>query len=205
MRKVSTEEMVEFFLYATEINSLVANARSRRLNRLIKVITANDLSNINLVGDATFRNALSAASKKATALYPNLASQTLLLNLPKILSALVKLFKPLFPPAVQAKLKFEQVGELVARVGLGQPLRCVGCCGSYVHNGDGDELAGVLYSGSAEGGERPSGAREAGKPRAREVHPGSPRAYAAKVGSMGVPVLSWGGCIVAQHEHAADG
>jgi len=31
-----------------------------------------------------------------------------LLNLPKLLNALVKLFKPLFPPVVAARIKFEQ-------------------------------------------------------------------------------------------------
>lgn len=59
-------------------------------------------------GDATFRNALSASSKQANSLYPNLAGPTLLLNLPPLLGALVKVFKPLFPEAVQKKLKFEQ-------------------------------------------------------------------------------------------------
>ncbi len=37
---------------------------------------------------------------------------TLLLNLPRVMSALVKLFTPLFPPEINARLKFER-GPLV--------------------------------------------------------------------------------------------
>jgi hypothetical protein len=37
---------------------------------------------------------------------------TLLLNLPRLMSALVKLFTPLFPPEINARLKFER-GPLV--------------------------------------------------------------------------------------------
>lgn len=60
-------------------------------------------------GDASFRKALAEASKKSNQLYPFLAGPTLLLNLPRLLGALVKVFKPLFPATVQKKLKFEQV------------------------------------------------------------------------------------------------
>uniref|UniRef100_A0A7S2WAI5 CRAL-TRIO domain-containing protein n=1 Tax=Rhizochromulina marina TaxID=1034831 RepID=A0A7S2WAI5_9STRA len=108
MSQVTPEEMVDFFLYCTEVNWQVLNARSDRMGRLCKVVTANDLSGIDLFGDATFRKALSASSKQGNALYPSLTGPTLLLNLPKLLGALVKVFKPLFPPAVQKKLKFEQ-------------------------------------------------------------------------------------------------
>jgi hypothetical protein len=41
-------------------------------------------------------------------MYPELNGPTLLLNLPRLVSALVKLFTPLFPPEVQARLKFER-------------------------------------------------------------------------------------------------
>lgn len=53
MAAVSSEQMVEFFLYATEINALVAAERTRRSGRLTRVITANDLSGINLLGIAS--------------------------------------------------------------------------------------------------------------------------------------------------------
>jgi hypothetical protein len=105
----STDNLVDFFLYCKEINALVANDRSLDQNRLVAVITVNDLNGLKLLGgDATFRQALSAASKKANNLYPALAGPTLLLNLPVLLSALVKLFTPLFPPEVNARLKFER-------------------------------------------------------------------------------------------------
>jgi hypothetical protein len=105
---VTTDELVEFFLYVKEIHSLVANQRSLETDRLLRVVTANDLTNVPLVGgSAEFRQALSRSSKLASSLYPsNLSGPTLLLNLPKLLSALVKLFTPLFPPAVNARLKF---------------------------------------------------------------------------------------------------
>jgi hypothetical protein len=105
----SVDNLVDFFLYCKEINALVANNRSMDQNRLVTVITVNDLNGLKLIGgDATFRQALSAASKKANDLYPALAGPTLLLNLPFLLSALVKLFTPLFPPEVNARLKFER-------------------------------------------------------------------------------------------------
>mmetsp|Transcript_27363 Transcript_27363/g.78850 ORF Transcript_27363/g.78850 Transcript_27363/m.78850 type:complete len:297 (-) Transcript_27363:139-1029(-) len=109
MSSVSTEEMVDFFLYCKEMNALVANDRSLEMDKLLYVITANDLGGLKLIGgDATFRKALSDASKQANKLYPALNGPTLLLNLPRLLSALVKLFTPLFPPEVNARLKFER-------------------------------------------------------------------------------------------------
>lgn len=105
----SVDSLVDFFLYCKEVNALVANDQSLDQNRLVTVITVNDLNGLQLIGgDATFRQALSAASKKANNLYPALAGPTLLLNLPFLLSALVKLFTPLFPPEVRARLKFER-------------------------------------------------------------------------------------------------
>ena len=86
--------MIDFFLYSKEVNALVANARTKATGRLTKIITANDLQGIDLFGDKTFRTALSASSKKANGLgYSALAGPTLLLNLPKLLGALVKIFK----------------------------------------------------------------------------------------------------------------
>jgi hypothetical protein len=109
MASVSVDEMVEFFLYCKELNSLVANDRSLDMDKLVYVITANDLGGLKLIGgDATFRSALGVASKQANSLYPELNGPTLLLNLPRLVSALVKLFTPLFPPEVNARLKFER-------------------------------------------------------------------------------------------------
>lgn len=105
----SVDELVDFFLYCREVNALVANDRSIMVDRLLSVITVNDLDGVKLIGgDATFRQALSTASKQANGLYPALAGPSLILNLPRLVSALVKLFTPLFPPEVQKRLKFER-------------------------------------------------------------------------------------------------
>lgn len=110
MSGLTEDELVEFFLYTKEVHRLVCDARSRSTGRLNRVITANDLSGLGLFsmgGESKFRNALSASSKQAADFFPGIAGPTLLLNLPKLLSALVSLFKPLFPPAVQARIRFE--------------------------------------------------------------------------------------------------
>ena len=110
MKAVTVDQMVEFFLYAKEVNALVADQRSLRGNQLHNIVTCNDLSGVKLVGgSADFRQALSQSSNKASSVYPpNLAGPTLLLNLPVLLSALVKLFTPLFSQAVKERLKFQQ-------------------------------------------------------------------------------------------------
>ena len=109
MREISVEDIVDFFLYTKEVNAIVSNMRSLQSDRLIKVLTANDLSGVKLIGgDATFRKAIGLASTKANQLYPNLNGPTFLLNLPKLVSALVKLFTPLFPEEVNRRLKFAQ-------------------------------------------------------------------------------------------------
>merc|ERR1711935_915137 len=97
MSKVSVDQVVDFFLYAKEVHSLVANARSKQSGRLCNVIFANDLT---------------ASSKSFEKLYPGLAGPTMILNLPFILQAFVGLFKPLFPKSVQARLKFTQAPVL---------------------------------------------------------------------------------------------
>mmetsp|Transcript_28901 Transcript_28901/g.42842 ORF Transcript_28901/g.42842 Transcript_28901/m.42842 type:complete len:304 (+) Transcript_28901:36-947(+) len=122
MTKISVEDMADFFLYCKEVNSIVANKRSLSSDRLVTIITANDLSGVSLFGDATFRKALSAGSKKASTLYPSLNGPTLLLNLPKLLGGLVKLFTPLFSAEVRKKLRFEQgplkdIGDLTDIMG----------------------------------------------------------------------------------------
>ena len=119
MSKISVEELVTFFLYSKEIIALAANDRSLKDDSMAYVLTVNDLSGLKLIGgDASFRSALGDSSKQANELYPALGGPTLLLNLPKLVSAIVKLFTPLFPEKVRKRIKFEQgplkdVGNLV--------------------------------------------------------------------------------------------
>ena len=109
MSELTLEQLTEFFLYVKEVNAIVANMRSLSSDKLVTVTTANDLNGVKLIGgDATFRKALSASSTKANELYPSLNGPTFLLNLPKLLGALVKLFTPLFPEEVRQRLKFER-------------------------------------------------------------------------------------------------
>mmetsp|Transcript_49661 Transcript_49661/g.56178 ORF Transcript_49661/g.56178 Transcript_49661/m.56178 type:complete len:130 (+) Transcript_49661:423-812(+) len=97
MSLIDVDGLVDFFIYSKEIISLAANDRSLTNDKLAYVLTVNDLNGLKLIGgDATFRNALSTSSKKATELYPALGGPTLLLNLPRLVSALVKVFTPLF-------------------------------------------------------------------------------------------------------------
>ena len=110
MSAVTTDQMIDFFLFCKEVHCLVVNQRSATADRLLAVLTANDLTGVQLVGgSADFRNALSASSRQAAAVYPaSTAGPTLLLNLPTVLSALVKLFTPLFPAVVKERLRFAQ-------------------------------------------------------------------------------------------------
>ena len=108
MSAVSVEELADFFLYAKAINERACASLSKRTGALATVTTVNDLAGVDLLGDASFRNALSAASKKGDAFFPGLSGPTVLLNLPRLLGALVKLFTPLFPESVRAKLRFER-------------------------------------------------------------------------------------------------
>mmetsp|Transcript_15779 Transcript_15779/g.19225 ORF Transcript_15779/g.19225 Transcript_15779/m.19225 type:complete len:297 (+) Transcript_15779:41-931(+) len=140
MSKIDSDQLVEFFLYCKEVNSIVADLRSAQTDRLVTVVVMNDLSGVKLLGDATFRNALSASSKQATDLYPALNGPTMLVNLPRLLGALVKLFTPLFPEAVRKKIKFER-----------GPLQGVDDLQEILQGGSGreklmDELDQLLYS-----------------------------------------------------------
>ena len=107
MNAISVENLAHFFLYTKEVNAAVANQRSIGSDRLVCVCTANDLSGVKVIGgSAEFRKALSAASQRGNELYPNLSGPSLLLNLPRLLTALVKIFTPLFPEEVRKKIKF---------------------------------------------------------------------------------------------------
>lgn len=109
MSKISVEDLITFFLYSKEIVALAANDRSLKDDKMTYVLTVNDLSGLKLIGgDASFRSALGDSSKQANELYPALGGPTLLLNLPRLVSALVKLFTPLFPEKVRERIKFEQ-------------------------------------------------------------------------------------------------
>lgn len=108
MKEVSEDELVEFFIYSREVNSQIADARTRASGRLIRLIAANDLTGVSSFPDPAFQAALTRSSKEAVTLYPGTAGPTVLLNLPWIARQLVKLLTPLFPGAVREKLKFAQ-------------------------------------------------------------------------------------------------
>merc|ERR1711990_1053742 len=63
MTRVSVDQVVEFFLYAKEVHSLVANARSKQSGRLCNVIFANDITGTRKAPDAQFSKALTASPK----------------------------------------------------------------------------------------------------------------------------------------------
>lgn len=106
MNTVSVKQMGEFFMYVKEIHNLVANARTLQQGRLSQVIFANDIIGVRKPPDAKFSKALTESSNQYAKYYPSLAGPTLITNLPFILQAFVGLFKPLFPKAVQERLKF---------------------------------------------------------------------------------------------------
>lgn len=109
MSSVSIEEMHDFLLYTKEVNAQVADIRSMETGKLVKVITGNDMSGVKLVGgtSADFQSALSSSSKLSNVLYPSLSAQMLMLNLPRLLGASVKMVMPMFPPSVQGRVRFE--------------------------------------------------------------------------------------------------
>ncbi|CAK0864160.1 unnamed protein product, partial [Prorocentrum cordatum] len=106
MEAVTPEQLVDFFIYAREVNTCVADARTRATGRLTKLISANDLTGVSSFPDSRFQEALTGSSKKAQRLYPGRQGPTVLLNLPWLARALVGLLAPLFPGAVRDKIKF---------------------------------------------------------------------------------------------------
>merc|ERR1712232_465272 len=112
--EITVEQLSEFFMYVKEIHNLVANARSERTGRLVEVIFANDITGVRKPPDSRFSKALSSSSGQYEKLYPSLAGPTMIMNLPLILQAFVALFKPLFPKAVQERLKFVRAPVLAA-------------------------------------------------------------------------------------------
>lgn len=106
MKSVSEEEMVQFFLYAREINSIIAEQRTRATGHVARLISANDLTGVSKFPDQSFQNALTGSAKRAVTLYPGYSGPTVLLNLPWLARMLVSILTPLFPGAVREKLKF---------------------------------------------------------------------------------------------------
>mmetsp|Transcript_58743 Transcript_58743/g.95073 ORF Transcript_58743/g.95073 Transcript_58743/m.95073 type:complete len:388 (-) Transcript_58743:185-1348(-) len=106
MKEVKEQEMVEFFLYAREVNTIIAEKRTRATGRVVKLISANDLTGVSKFPDSAFSAALTGSAKKAVTLYPGYSGPTVLLNLPWIARLLVSFLTPLFPGAVREKLKF---------------------------------------------------------------------------------------------------
>jgi len=142
MTKVEVDQFVEFLLYVKEVHSLVANARSEKLGRLCNVIFANDITGTRKPPDKQFTKALTASSKSYQDLYPSLAGPTMILNLPFILQAFVGFFKPLFPKAVQAKLRFESAPYLAKLDDLTPLTTDAAKKGAFL-----DEVAGLLDEG----------------------------------------------------------
>lgn len=106
MNEVTEQEMIDFFLYAREVNTLIADERSRKAGLLTRLIAANDLTDVSKFPAKGFQNALTGSAKKAVTLYPGYAGPTVLLNLPWVARVLVGILIPLFPGAVRDKIKF---------------------------------------------------------------------------------------------------
>jgi hypothetical protein len=107
MSEVTVQEMTDFLVYAKEINARICNRRSLVQDRVVATIFANDLSGAKIMGGSSeFREALGASGKIAEDNYPRMAGPTLMLNMPKALHYVVKLFTPLMPTSVAKKIKF---------------------------------------------------------------------------------------------------
>jgi hypothetical protein len=106
MDSVTVEQMIEFFLFAREVNFLVAEQRTRLQGRLVQLIAANDLTGVSKLPDDRFQQALTKSSEQATTLYPGFAGPTAILNIPDVARFILQFLTPLFPGAVQQRLKF---------------------------------------------------------------------------------------------------
>merc|ERR1712113_612961 len=63
MKSVSIQEMTEFFLYSREVNSRVAEMRTRETGRLVKIVAVNDLTGVSSFPDKDFQAALTGGSE----------------------------------------------------------------------------------------------------------------------------------------------
>jgi len=106
MKSFLEQDVVDFMMYAKEVNFLVANRHSLRQDRLAFVLTANDLHGASLArGDAKFRAALNNSARLAAQHYPSVTGPTLMLNLPSWLTSIARAFAP---SEVSHTLKFAQ-------------------------------------------------------------------------------------------------
>ena len=107
MRSVKNpSEVVDFMIYAKEVNAIVANRHSLKTDRLAFVLTANDLHGASLArGDKQFRAALNDSARLAAKLYPSLTGPTLMLNLPSWMTSIARAFAP---TEVSHTLRFAQ-------------------------------------------------------------------------------------------------
>lgn len=95
MKSHDSQDVVDFMLYAKEVNFIVANRHSLQTNRLAFVLTANDLHGASLArGDKQFRAALNDSARFAAQHYPSLTGPTLMLNLPSWLTSIARAFAP---------------------------------------------------------------------------------------------------------------
>ena len=66
--------MIHDNLNPTQANALAVDDLSRSSGTFYKSVVVNDLKGVNIFGDATFRNALSASSKKVLTPLPRIQS-----------------------------------------------------------------------------------------------------------------------------------
>merc|ERR1712129_279053 len=104
--EIGHDEMLEFFLYAREVNQIVANVRSRRTGQLCQLVSADDFTGVRGMPDKRFQDVLGDMSKQAARLWPGLAGPTLMLNLPGVIRFVIGILTPLFPGSVQARMRF---------------------------------------------------------------------------------------------------
>jgi len=114
MDAATVEQVCDFFMYAKEVHSIIANQRSAATGRMCSVLFANDIVGVRKAPDKRFSQALTSSSDQYESLYPSLAGPTMILNLPFILQAFVGLLKPLFPKSVQERLVFKKAPVLAS-------------------------------------------------------------------------------------------
>lgn len=114
MDAATVEQVCDFFMYAKEVHSIIANQRSATTGRMCSVLFANDIVGVRKAPDKRFSQALTSSSDQYESLYPSLAGPTMILNLPFILQAFVGLLKPLFPKSVQERLVFKKAPVLAS-------------------------------------------------------------------------------------------
>jgi hypothetical protein len=108
MKVLSVEEASDFLIYLKEVNMLWLHRESVQQDRLAALILVNDVGGVTKMSDTppSFRQALSQSSHLATTLYPRMAGPTVLLNLPAVLNALVKIMMPILPSKLRQRMRF---------------------------------------------------------------------------------------------------